>query len=234
MQLAIDTSSDTAALALVREGHLLAELSWRCGQNHTVTLLPYLSQLLKQTGRDIKEIRSITVARGPGSYNGLRVGISAAKGLAYSLRVPLTGISTLEAIAYQQAAGGLPVCPVMGAGRGEIAAARYQMCGGEWRQLAAEHLTTPEALASEITSPTIICGESSSELHDQLQKSLGVNAVFTSAAAGMRRAGYLAELGQRRLAAGRADDPASLSPIYLRRPHITKPRADKNIVWRKP
>ena len=97
MQLAIDSSTDTASLAITRGNEVLAELTWRCGQNHSVELMPRLSRLLEQANIDLKSISGIIVARGPGSFNGLRVGISTAKGLAFSLGVPLVGINTLEA-----------------------------------------------------------------------------------------------------------------------------------------
>jgi len=109
MQLAIDTSTDTASLALVQDSEVLAELTWRCGQNHTTQLLPHLSHLLNQVNLSLQSASCIIVARGPGSYNGLRVGISTAKGLAFSLGIPIIGISTLEAEAYQHAEIGLPV-----------------------------------------------------------------------------------------------------------------------------
>jgi tRNA threonylcarbamoyl adenosine modification protein YeaZ len=227
MQLAIDTSTDTASLALVQDSEILAELNWRCGQNHTTTLLPYLVSLLSQTGFELGSIRSIVVAKGPGSYNGLRVGISTAKGLALSLGVPIVGISTLEVAAYQHAETGLPVCPVSSAGRGEIAAAVYQMKGGSWQPIISEHITTIEVLCARIERKTIFCGELSASICDQLRKQLRQKAIIVSPAARLRRAGFLAELGQRRLMAGDLDSPAALSPVYLRRPHITKPRRGK-------
>ena len=109
MQLSIDTSTDTAGLVLVRDGYILAELTWRCGQNHTRQLMPNLEHLLHQLELNPAEITGIIVARGPGSFNGLRVGISAAKGLAFSLDVPIVGISSLEAEAYQHAETGLHI-----------------------------------------------------------------------------------------------------------------------------
>ena len=113
MQLAIDTSAETASLALADKGKILAEVSWRCGQNQTIQLLPRLEQLLKQNNLQLKSLNAVMVATGPGSYNGLRVGISAAKGLALGMDIPLIGLSTLEAIAYRNADSGLPVCPII-------------------------------------------------------------------------------------------------------------------------
>ncbi|MDP3880410.1 MAG: tRNA (adenosine(37)-N6)-threonylcarbamoyltransferase complex dimerization subunit type 1 TsaB [Dehalococcoidales bacterium] len=222
MLVAMDTATDTASLALVQDSVVLAELTWRCGQNHTTQLTPNLSHLLRQTGLSLKSAVGIIVARGPGSYNGLRVGISTAKGLAFSLDIPILGISTLEAEAYPHAGTGLPVCPILNAGRGEIAAALYQQRGDQWRQLTAEHITTVEALCSGITGETVFCGEFMPAVSAELVQRLGRKAIIPSAAAGLRRAGFLAELGLRRWRDSEFDDPATLQPLYLRGPSITK------------
>ena len=222
MQLAIDTSTDTASLALVRDRHVLAELTWRCGQNHTRQLLPNLEYLLRQFELSPAEITAIIVARGPGSFNGLRVGISVAKGLAFSLGIPIIGISSLEAEAYQHAETGLPVCPIFNAGRGEIAAAIYQKRDGEWLQLADEDITTVDVLCSGITTKTVFCGEYVPNVAPQIKELLKEKAVIFSATTGLRRGGFLAELGLKRLEAGDTDEPATLQPVYLRRPSITR------------
>ena len=224
MQLAIDTSTDTASLALVQDSEVLAELTWRCGQNHSTQLLPHLVHLLNQGNLNIQSTSGIIVARGPGSFNGLRVGISTAKGLAFSLGVPIVGISSLEAEAYQHAETGLPICPIFNAGRGEIATAIYQKKHNEWHQLTAEHITTVETLYSQITTKTIFCGEFIPLIATQLRKQLKQKAVIPSPAAGLRRASFLAELGLKRLKASDYDNPATLQPLYLRRPAITKPK----------
>ena len=224
MQLAIDTSTDMASLALVHGSEVLAELTWHSGQNHTVELLPRLAQLLNETKVNLQSASCIIVAKGPGSFNGLRVGISIAKGLAFSLGIPIVGISTLEVDAYQHAETGLPICPILNAGRGEIATAIYQKKDNEWRQLTAEHIATVEALCSQITTKTIFCGEFIPIIATQLREQLKQRAIIPPSAARLRRASFLAELGLRRLEAGNYDNPASLQPLYLRRPPITKPK----------
>ena len=232
MQLAIDTSTDTASLALAQDGEILAELTWRCQQNHTTQLLPNLAHLLKQNNLDMKTADCIIVARGPGSYNGLRVGISTAKGLAFSLDIPIVGISTLEAEAYQhagteayqRAATGLPICPIFSAGREEIATAMYQQQDEHWQQIGEEHLTTVEALCAEITAKTVFCGEFVPAIADKLRENLKQKAIILSPAANLRRAGFLAELGLKRFKAGEYDDVATLQPFYFRGPSITQPK----------
>ncbi len=228
MQLAIDTSTDTASLALVQDNEVLAESTWRCEQNHTTQLLPHLAQLLNQTKSNLQSASGIIVARGPGSFNGLRVGISTAKGLAFSLGIPIVGISTLEVAAYQHAETGLPICPIFDAGRGEITTAIYQKKDNEWCQLIAEQITTVETLCSQITTKTIFCGEFIPFIATQLKRELKQKAIIPSTA-GLRRATFLAELGLKRLKAGNYDNPATLQPLYLRRPSITKPKIKE---WR--
>ena len=224
MQIAIDTSTDTASLALVQDEEILAELTWRCRQNHTVQLLPHLAHLLKQTDTNLQLADCIIVARGPGSYNGLRVGISTAKGLAFSLDIPLVGINTLEAEAYQHAETGLPVCPIFNAGREEIATATYQKKGSQWRRVSEERLTTIDVLCSEITAKTLFCGEFVPAIAGKLAENLKQKAVIVSPATGLRRAGFLAELGLKRFKAGDYDDTAALQPFYFRGPSITQPK----------
>jgi tRNA threonylcarbamoyl adenosine modification protein YeaZ len=220
MQLAIDTSTDNTSIALVQGGEVPAELTWRCEQNHSVELLPRLARLLSEAKVSLKSISCVIVAKGPGSFNGLRVGISTAKGLAFSLGIPIIGISSLEVVAYQHAETGLPICPIFNAGRGEIATAMYQKKDNKWCQLVTEHITTVDALCSEITTRTIFCGEYVALIASQLRKRLKQKAVIATPE--LPRASLLAELGKRRLEAGDYDNPATLQPLYLRRPAITQ------------
>jgi len=222
MLLAIDTSTDTASLALVQDGEVLAELTWRCEQNHSSQLLPRLTGLLGWADLGPRDISGIIVARGPGSFNGLRVGVSTAKGLAFSLGIPIVGISTLEVEAYQHAETDLPICPIFNAGRGEIATAMYQMKHSAWHRIHSEHITTVESLCSKITTKTIFCGQFTASIAEQLRTQCKQRVIISSPAARLRRAGFLAELGQQQLKAGNYDDPATLHPLYLRRPPITK------------
>ena len=224
MQLAIDTSTDTASVALVQDSEVLAELTWRSGQNHSVELLPHLAYLLNQAKLSLQATSGVIVARGPGSFNGLRVGVSTAKGLAFSLKIPIVGISTLEVEAYPHAGIGLPICPIFNAGRGEIATAIYHRQDNEWRQLTIEHITTVDILCAQITKETVFCGEFIPIIASQLREQLKDWAVIPTAASRLRRASFLAELGLGRLKAGDYDNPSTLQPIYLRRPPITQPK----------
>ncbi len=224
MQLALDTSTSIASIALAEKGEVMAELTWHTDQNHSVELLPNLNHLLQLAKTDLKSVDAFIVAKGPGSYNGLRVGLSTAKGLAFALEKPIVGVGTLEAEAFPHALSGLPVCVLQPAGASEIATATFQMRSGKWAQLEEERLTKLETLAEQIAEKTLFCGETLSGMAAQLSELLKEKAVFPSKSSLLRRAGCLAELGWIRLQEGKTDDVATLQPIYLRRPQITQPR----------
>lgn len=220
MELAIDTSTDYCSIGLSHQGEIIAELTWHSEQNHTVELVPNIDRLFNQTGTSAQSLKAILVARGPGSFNGLRVGMSTAKGLAFSLNIPLVGIGTLEIEAYPFAFTKLPVCPIHNAGRGEIAVALYRQTDG-WRCLTPEHITTVDVLCRQTKRKTIFCGEIPPSVVEDLKKRLERYAIIPEAPARLRHAGFLSALGWQRLERGQIDDSTSLQPMYLRQPPIT-------------
>jgi tRNA threonylcarbamoyladenosine biosynthesis protein TsaB len=228
MELSIDTSTEIAGIALSSQGELIAELTWHAGQSHTTELVPNLLCILEQAKINLKDINGVIVAKGPGSFNGLRVGMSFAKGLALALNIPLVGISTLEVEAFPYASTIIPICPIQNAGRGEIAVALFQTQRGKWCRLAEEHITTLEALLPAIKQRTIFCGRIPQDIVPLLRERLKEKALIVEGAAGLRRAGNLAELGWSRLKSCEFDHSPTLEPLYLRRPAITVSRRLKH------
>lgn len=225
--LAIDTSTGNASVALFRNGAVIAEISWQAGQNHTTQLVPFLAWLLESQKVTLEDMDGLVVAKGPGSFNGLRVGMATAKGFALALDIPLVGISTLEVEAYAYQNSSLPLCPIHDAGRGELASALFQRRKGRWTRLEEEHITSLEGLLNTIRRRTIFCGEVPPWAKPTLERELGDKALIVEAAGAMRRAGFLAELGWMRLARGERDDPATIQPLYLRRPPVHERESQK-------
>ncbi|MFC1979111.1 tRNA (adenosine(37)-N6)-threonylcarbamoyltransferase complex dimerization subunit type 1 TsaB [Chloroflexota bacterium] len=219
MEISIDTSNETASIALSDNGYVTTEFTWRAGQNHGTELLPNIDHLLGKTDRST--LKGVIVAIGPGSFNGLRVGLATAKGLALSFNAPLVGISTLDVEAYKHALHSEPVCPIFNAGRGEIATALFQNTDCKWQKLIDEHITTLDELCSKLKTKTLFCGQITEEIAYQIKGILGEKAIIAEGALLLRRAGYLAELGWKRLEKGESDNPATLQPLYLRKPSIT-------------
>ena len=224
MELAIDTSTRTAGVALSDKGEILTELTWRAEHNHTVQLIPSINHLLGREHLKPPDLDAIVVAIGPGSFSGLRVGISAAKGMAVSLGIPLAGIGTLALEAYPFSGSASAICPVLDAGRGELSTAVFEVRDGELTEVRSAGICSVEGLCASISEPTLFCGEHMSTVQKELTDRLGPLAVFPPKSATLRRPGNLAALGWKRLEKGLADDPATLQPLYLRGPSITPPR----------
>lgn len=223
MILAIDTATRWAGLALHDGTAVIAEHGWRCLNNHTIELTPAIDEMFKQAGVESADLSGITVAIGPGSYTGLRVGLALAKGLALANGVPLIGVPTLDtvAVSFGRREGQLVV--VAEAGRKRISAAGYAWHGraGWTCQWGPDNNTWDELLA-QLDGPITFAGEITPEAAKKI-RAVGSHFQVALPARSIRRAGHLAELGWQRLRAGKADDAASLAPIYLRDPAGNKP-----------
>lgn len=222
MLLAIDTATRMAGLALYDEkrSRILGEETWHSVNNHTVELMPRLARLLEQQGVQPAELTGIAVSQGPGSFTGLRIGLSVAKGLALAAALPLAGIPTLDVVAQPHQAQSLPICALIRAGRGRFAVGHYSRQRGRWGRRGAFRIATLPSLCEEVAEPTLFCGELDAKDAEQIRQHLGLEAVIATPAASLRRAAYLAELGWARLSRGSFDDPAQLAPIYLHHPQI--------------
>lgn len=225
MLLAIDTSTDTAGLALWGEEGLGAVLAWEADQNHTRQLWKSLHFLLELQGLKPADLCGIATGLGPGRFNGLRVGLSAAKGLCLALGRPIVGVDTLEATAYPYRDWGPPVCAVIASGvrRGQLCAALYGEANGPWQRQEGPILTDLESLGRLVEGPALFCGELTAAQREALRSRWGPRAVI--AAGALPRAVAIAEIAWGRLKVGETDDLATLQPIYLRRPPLPPPPA---------
>lgn len=225
MELSIDTASEMAGLALSEQGQPIAELLWRCQRNHSTEVMPAIERLLQQFRIGGEDLEAVFVCVGPGGYAGLRVGISLAKALAFAWRLPIVGIGRLEVEAYQILVAGAPgpVCAVHQAGRGDVAWAVYETDERGWRAIAPPRLSRREDLPSLAPRGSIFCGEIDAALTESIRGRLGADACIVSGAAAIRRPGFLAEMGWRRLKMGQVDNTATLRPLYLREPAIGPP-----------
>jgi tRNA threonylcarbamoyladenosine biosynthesis protein TsaB len=224
--LAIDTATQMAGLALYDANGLHVEQSWRSNANHTVELLPYIVRACEQQGLSAANLVAVGVSLGPGSFTGLRVGLSVAKGLALALNIPILGIPTLDATAYAHRRETLPVCAILPAGRGRWCVAFYQTLNGEWQRDTDYALMHVQDLIGALQEPALVCGELDAELVEAVRTAASPQVTIASPASAPRRSGYLAELAWQRLEAGDRDDLASLSPFYLQHDRSGTAHAD--------
>jgi tRNA threonylcarbamoyladenosine biosynthesis protein TsaB len=219
MLLAIDTSTRTVGLALYNGVQVLNESVWTSNDYHTVELAPAISEMLERSAIGVSDLTCLTVALGPGSFTGLRIGLAVAKGLALVCHLPIVGIPTLDVLAAAQGPLDIPMAATLRAGRGRLAVGWYQYRENGWEPSSdIEVLTAPE-LSRKIHAPTLVCGEFSEEERRLLARKRR-NVRLASPASCLRRPGFLAELGWQRWQQGEVADPATLAPTYL---HYNEP-----------
>ncbi len=215
MLLALDTATKQASVALYDERGVRAETNWCSANNQSVELMPRVIEMMAQQGAPPAALRGVVVAIGPGSFTGLRIGLSVAKGLAVGRGLALFGIPTLDVLAQALVGQRMPLRAVLAIGRGRYVAADYRLGREQWHRTSKDRLVSREGVYEGIRERTLFAGEIDEELRDSILAALDSNAVLVPQAAQMRRAGFLAELGWTRLQRGERDDPAALAPVYM-------------------
>ncbi len=217
MILSIDSATRWAGLALHNGRSIIAESGWVCHNNHTIALTPAIGDILARADLKPSDLEAIAIAKGPGSYTGLRVGMALAKGMAFANGTTLIGVPTLDILAagFGPMKGNLVT--VASAGRTRICTAVYQWQKQRgWQIDDIPIIETWDDLLTRLDAPSTIAGEITDEAAKKI-RTHGKKFKIASPAASMRRPGYLAEIGWRRLRRGQTDNPATLSPIYLNR-----------------
>ena len=220
MLLAIDTSTRYAGVALAAEGRVVSLRSWFSSVNHTTELMPAIAEILRSQGLSAGDLSGIAVALGPGGFSDLRVGVSVAKGLAMTAGKSVVGVGTLDLEAFPCLESGQPVCALLDAGRQEVASAHF---GPDGQRTREDLICPPQALFEGVGQGTIFCGEGVQTWQKTIKDGLGDLAVVLKPAPSSRLSSLL-EMGGQRLAAGEADDLATLQPIYLRMPSVGGPK----------
>ena len=214
MLLSIDTSTEWIGIALFNGTNVLAEQTWRSKNYHTVELIPAIKEMLTKTHTKTSSLTGVGVALGPGSFTGLRIGLSAAKGIALGRNLPVAGIPSLEVLAAAQPGLRRPMLAFLEVGRGRYAFARYQYKQGTWQALTDVTVDDIRAMAATIKSPIYVVGEMNAEERQILGRKWKT-ARLAPPSLCLRRPAVLAELAWAKIQAGQADDAASLAPIYV-------------------
>ncbi len=231
MLLAIDTATTTASVAIYdrNQQQLLAETTWTARRRHTQDLMNEVQQLLSLAGASMGDVDALAVTTGPGSFTGVRIGISAVKGLGLGLSdtPSVIGVPTLSVTAapwIQIAVNSVPratVCAYIQAGRGRYNWAWFGADDQLKRPGADDHgagtaAEFTQALVEQASGPVWLAGELDEALYDA---AAGLDHVtMVDAVSAMRRAGHLARLADQLLSEGVADTLSSVQPLYLRNP----------------
>lgn len=226
--LAMDTSSQVSSVAVASEGRLHAELTVQAKLTHSETLMPHIEQVLHMANRPKETLEGIAVSIGPGSFTGLRIGLAAAKAMAYALEIPLVGVSTLQSLAWHFPVPGIRLVALIDAQKGNSYRESYRWEGEELCVLEPVAIMSLKDVAEEWgreTARTILLG-------DMVEKRIAGKIDLPSHVSiapphlCMPRAANVAMLGLSRLRAGDVSNVMDLEPTYIR-------RSEAEVLWEK-
>jgi tRNA threonylcarbamoyladenosine biosynthesis protein TsaB len=207
--LAVETSSLAGGVALLDGDQLISESLLDVSVTHSERLLAAIDHVMAEARWAPRTLEGLAVAVGPGSFTGLRIGVSTVKGLAVALGIPIAAVPTLDAMAAALPWAALPVCPVLDARKGEVYASRYRWDGGamqrEWDYVAL----APAALAERLAEPTIVMGDGAAAIRSPWAREVPPPRRVPSPAC-------VGALGVERLRQRDTVGAAELEPLYLR------------------
>ena len=224
--LAFETSAKAASVALFDGKTLLGEQYQNTGLTHSQTLMVMAQDLLRQCGKTAQDVEGVAVANGPGSFTGVRIGVAAAKGLAWGREIPIFGVSTLEAMALGLGIYDGYVCAVMDARRSQVYNALFYVNQGTFTRVAPDRAIPLEELKKELFSlekPIFLVGDGSNLCYNTLKQEVPSLILPPEERMHQRAVG----VGLAAICQEIPDDPATLSPNYLRLSQAERERNEK-------
>ena len=229
LTLAFETSAKAASVALTENGKLLGESYQNTGLTHSQTLMVMAEDLLKQCGKTMADVTAVAVAEGPGSFTGVRIGVAAAKGLAWGGQIPCYGVSTLEAMAVSLGAYEGHVCACMDARRSQVYNALFRVEGGKLTRISEDRAIALAELKTElehIDGPIYLVGDGAELAYKHLSADID-ELILPPEHRLHQRAVGVALLAEQKQAAGETGDGNALSPNYLRLSQAERERMEK-------
>lgn len=220
--LAIDTSTMLGGIAIMDESLLIAESRLNVRSTHSERLMTEIEHCLKQSGIKISDIDVFAVAIGPGSFTGLRIGLSTVKGFSYATGKPIVSVPTLEALVWNFPYSRYPVCTMLDARKKEVYAALFKWEEGNFIRLINGTSAKPEEFTRDALRVThddkfIFAGEGVILYRDKIIEVIGEKAIFASPEKTVPSPANVAALGLKKAKAGEFSEPISLTPMYIRK-----------------
>lgn len=215
--LALDTSGASASVALLQGSVLIQEVLIHRGVHHSESLLPAIDGLCRDTGLPLEAVELLACTAGPGSFTGLRIGMSTVKGFALASGRPVAAVSTLEALARGAGPSPFPVCALLDARKGQIYGAVYRYhpdsaieCTGH------ERLSDVASFLEDLITPALFVGDGALAYREQIVARRGGACLFADPLQAHIRAAIVGRIGYERFLAGETETALSLTPRYLR------------------
>lgn len=233
--LAIDSSGLVATLALIEDDNLIAEYTIHHKKTHSQTLMPMLAEIKNMTELNLESVDAIAVAKGPGSFTGLRIGAATAKGLAMGLQKPIIEVPTLEGLAYQMYGSNAVICPIMDARRNQVYTGLYQFVESEnGYQMETLHegcacdILECIAFVNQFEQPVIFLGDGVDVFAETIRAHCDVPVFFAPAHRRLQSAASVGALAMVYAKEGKMVEAKDHAPDYFRVSQAERERMEAN------
>ena len=222
--IAIDSSAKAASVCIANEEKIIGEFFINTSLTHSQTLMPMLEQLLKNTGMSVEQIGAVAVNAGPGSFTGVRIGVAAAKGLAFPKDLPCISVSTLESMAYNLLDCDCIVCAVMDARCSQVYNAMFKIKGNIAERLTEDRALSLSDLLLDIKNydeKVLLVGDGA-EISYEFLKNCASNVFLAPQNKRVQTASSVALSALKMLAEDKTVSAGELMPVYLRLPQAQR------------
>jgi tRNA threonylcarbamoyladenosine biosynthesis protein TsaB len=215
--LGVETATLAGSVAVAGEEGLMGEYTLNVSLTHSERLLPAIDQLLQGLALPFSDIDVLAISLGPGSFTGIRIGVSTIKGLSFASEKPVVSIPTLDALAHHIQGSESLICPMLDARKKEVFAALYRRSQDDGLQkLTADLAIAPDKLLGNLDEEVVFLGDGSRVYRSLIEETLGTRATFAPAYLSHPRAATVAFLGMEAFKKGNVASIDALTPIYVR------------------
>lgn len=223
--LALETATKAGSIAITDENIFISEVRVDVSTAHAERVMNSIIWLLKSSNVSVNEIDAFAVSIGPGSFTGLRIGLSTIKGLAFSTKKPIMPVSTLDAMARRFPFSSYDICPMLDARKNEVYTALYKWENNACMKVGPEMAAEPAEFLKTIKNPTIFMGDGAIKYKSLITEIVKAYAIFPPSSLMTPAASSVAEIAFEKLRGGTKTDPISLIPLYIR-------KAEAEIRWK--
>lgn len=215
--LAVDTATTSCSVAIVDNTTLLSEFTLDREETHSRHLMKMIRSSLRMSGLEYSDLDGFAVSRGPGSFTGLRIGISTIKGLAVALEKPVVGVSSLETLALQVYYSRDLICPILDARKGEVYFSRYRFLDGHLKKQTKERVAPPDKAVDDLNESCLFVGNGALLYKEMILEKVGECASFAPMIQNTIRASTLAYLCMAKFENNDTDEVENILPYYIRK-----------------
>ncbi|MDH3575753.1 MAG: tRNA (adenosine(37)-N6)-threonylcarbamoyltransferase complex dimerization subunit type 1 TsaB [Desulfobacteraceae bacterium] len=215
--LAVDTATTSCSVAIVDKTSLLSEFTIDREETHSKHLMDMIKAVLRMAGLNFSDLDGFAVTRGPGSFTGLRIGLSTIKGLAVASEKPVVGVSSLEALAFQVSYSRDLICPILDARKGEVYFSRYRFLNGHLKKQTKERVAPPDKAVDDLNESCLFVGNGALLYKEMILEKMGGLASIAPMIQNTIRASTMAYLSMAKFEKNDTDDIEKIMPYYIRK-----------------